>query len=204
MKRTAKANKTKKNHKHRPRAQGGHAGDSVSAGKTRSAAAPSAGAFSPRASSSGKASAASSQEATHRPSEGAHWATGEHPRIGLDSSVEMPVTHEWTIQSYDSKLPAVLSTPAMIGMMEMAAARAVQPELSPGAITVGTRIEVDHLKAVTLGATVRAHARLVGHEGRFLVFEVEARSGNRVIGRGRVFRAVVEPAKFTTAAEQRT
>jgi len=84
------------------------------------------------------------------------------------------------------------------------AARAVQPELSSGSITVGTRIEVDHLKAVALGSTVRAHARLVGHEGRFLVFEVEARSGQRVIGRGRVFRAILEPAKFATAAEEQS
>jgi fluoroacetyl-CoA thioesterase len=126
----------------------------------------------------------------------------EHPRAGLEASVEFPVPHEWTIQSYDSKLPAVLSTPAMIGMMELAAARAVQPELSPGVITVGTRIEVDHLKAVTLGSTVHAHARLVGREGRFLVFEVEACSGQRLIGRGRVFRAIVEPAQFATAAEE--
>jgi fluoroacetyl-CoA thioesterase len=124
----------------------------------------------------------------------------EHPRLGLEASVQVAVPHEWTIQHYDPRLPAVLSTPAMIGMMEMAAAQAVQPDLSPGAITVGTRIEIDHLKAVTTGATVRAQARLVGHEGRFLVFEVEARSGQHLIGRGRVFRAVVEPAKFSAAA----
>ena len=127
----------------------------------------------------------------------------EHPRIGLEASVEVAVPHEWTIQHYDPRLPAVLSTPAMIGMMEMAAAQAVQPDLSPGAITVGTRIEVDHLKAVTTGATVRAHARLAGHEGRFLVFEVEARSRQLLIGRGRVFRAVVEPTKFSAAAGKR-
>ncbi|HXW55190.1 MAG TPA: hotdog domain-containing protein [Candidatus Cybelea sp.] len=115
----------------------------------------------------------------------------------------MPVRHEWTIRSYDPRLPAVLSTPAMIGLMELAAAQAVEAELSPGAITVGTRIEVDHLKAVSLGALVRARARLVGQEGRFLIFDVEARSGELVIGRGRVFRAIVEPAKFAAAAEGR-
>jgi fluoroacetyl-CoA thioesterase len=129
--------------------------------------------------------------------------TLERPRLGLEASVEMPVRHEWTIQSYDARLPAVLSTPAMIGLMELAAAQAVQTELSPGAITVGTRIEVDHLKAVTLGAVVRAQARLVGHDGRFLIFEVEARSGELVIGRGRVFRAIVEPMKFAAAAHSR-
>jgi fluoroacetyl-CoA thioesterase len=120
---------------------------------------------------------------------------------GLEARVEKTVPHEWTIAHYDPRLPPVLSTPAMIGMMEVAAARAVQPALPPGAITVGTRIEVDHLKAVRAGAAVEARARLEKLDGRFLVFEVEARSGETLIGRGRVFRAVVEPAQFAAKAQ---
>ena len=127
----------------------------------------------------------------------------ERPRIGLEASVEKVIPHEWTLAAFDPRLPAVLSTPAMIGMMEIAASHAVLPELPPGAITVGTRIEVDHLKAVPGGTTVRATARLVKHEGRFLVFDVEARSGVHVLGRGKVFRAIVEPKKFTTQAHER-
>lgn len=127
----------------------------------------------------------------------------ERPRIGLESTVEKIIPHQWTLAAFDPRLPPVLSTPAMIGMMEVAASQAVQPELPPGAITVGTRIEVDHLKAVPGGTTVRATARLVKYEGRFLVFDVEARSGEHVLGRGRVFRAIVEPKKFTTQATER-
>jgi fluoroacetyl-CoA thioesterase len=122
------------------------------------------------------------------------------PRIGLLGAIERVVPREWTIAAYNPQLPAVLSTPAMIGMMELAAAESVLSELPPGAITVGTRIEVDHLKAVPEGTTVRATARLVRHHGRFLVFEVEARSGEHVLGRGRVFRAIVEPQKFSARA----
>ena len=127
----------------------------------------------------------------------------ERPRIGLEATVEKVVPPEWTLAAFDPRLPAVLSTPAMIGMMEIAASQAVLPELPPGAITVGTRIEVDHLKAVPGGTTVRATARLVKHEGRFLVCDVEARAGDHVLGRGRVFRAIVEPKKFTTQAKER-
>jgi fluoroacetyl-CoA thioesterase len=124
-------------------------------------------------------------------------ASDEHKlRLGLRGAIERVVPHQWTIAAYNPGLPAVLSTPAMIGMMEIAAAESVLPELPPGAITVGTRIEVDHLKAVPEGAAVRATSRLVKHQGRFLVFEVEARSGEHILGRGRVFRAIVEPQKF--------
>ncbi|MFZ3214438.1 MAG: hotdog domain-containing protein [Candidatus Acidiferrales bacterium] len=113
------------------------------------------------------------------------------------------VLHEWTIAALDPVLPAVLSTPAMIGLMEMATANAVRPHLPPGAITVGTRIEVDHLKAVPEGATVRATARLAKYQGRFLVYDVEARSNDHVLGRGRVFRAIVEPQTFHARATAR-
>lgn len=91
--------------------------------------------------------------------------SGEAPRgsvhlaPGLEAEIEKVVPPEWTIAHFDARLPPVFSTPAMIGMMEVAAARAVQASLPPGSITVGTRIEVDHLKAVPSGrafACVRA------------------------------------------------
>jgi predicted thioesterase len=127
----------------------------------------------------------------------------ERPRIGLEAAIEKIVPREWTLAHFNQELPAVLSTPAMIGMMEIAAAQAVQAELPVGAITVGTRIEVDHLKAVPEGTSVRATARLVEHKGRFMIFEVEASADEHVIGRGRVYRAIVEPSKFHAKAHTR-
>src|SRR5271154_5125949 len=118
------------------------------------------------------------------------------PPLGLGARLEKVVPHEWTIAAYDPRLPPVFSTPAMIGLMELAAAKALQPELPPGVISLGTRIEVDHLKAVHEGATVVATARLVAYQGKFLIFDVEARSGDLILGRGRVFRAIVQKKKF--------
>jgi fluoroacetyl-CoA thioesterase len=130
--------------------------------------------------------------------------TQKAPRLpmALQAAVERIVPFEWTIAAYDSQLPAVFSTPAMIGLMEVAAAQAIQNHLPEGSISVGTRIEVDHLKAVPLGTKVRAHARLAGSKGRFLVFEAEAKAGELVIGRGRVYRAVVSLDKFRSLLEK--
>ncbi|MGH9685886.1 MAG: thioesterase family protein [Candidatus Acidiferrales bacterium] len=125
------------------------------------------------------------------------------PRIGLEATVERVVKAEWTIQHLNPDLPPVFSTPSMIGLMEHATVQAVLPDLPPGAITVGTRIEVDHLKAIAPGAPVRAWAKLTGYQGRFLVFDVEARSGEHVIGRGRVFRAIVDPEQHKLRAQAR-
>ena len=125
------------------------------------------------------------------------------PPLGLEATIERVVLAEHTIRHLNPNLPPVFSTPSMIGLMEHASVQAVQPTLPPGFITVGTRIEVDHLKAVPDGATVRAHAKLVGYKGRFLIFDVEARSGDHVIGRGRVFRAIVEPHTHKIRAQSR-
>src|SRR5260370_24171498 len=84
------------------------------------------------------------QAATHsgetRPSQwrGECAMTGGIPPLapGLEARYERMVPLEWTIAHYDARLPAVFSTPAMIGMMEMAAAQAVQPALPGGSITV--------------------------------------------------------------------
>jgi fluoroacetyl-CoA thioesterase len=119
---------------------------------------------------------------------------------GLEGFCERVVSQEWTLAHFDPAWPAVFSTPAMIGMMEMASSRAVRPALPPGSITVGVRIEVDHLKAVPVGATVVAFSKLVEIDGRRLIFEVEARSGADVIGRGRIFHTIVEHSRFAANA----
>ena len=85
----------------------------------------------------------------------------------------------------------------MIGLMEVAAAKAIEPHLPPGTISVGMRIEVEHRKAVKQGTKVQARAKLIGNQGRFLVFEVEARSGDILIGSGRVYRALIPRPGFT-------
>jgi fluoroacetyl-CoA thioesterase len=130
----------------------------------------------------------------------------EYPKIpiGAEFRVEKTVPHEWTISAYDPRLPSVFSTPAMIGMMEVAAAKAVQSHLPAGMITVGTRIEVDHLKAAPVGAQVWATARLVLQDNCLLIFEVEAGTAGKIIGRGRVFRAIVEPKSFSAKASARS
>jgi len=152
---------------------------------------------SPRKSKSREKVGRSAKSDSSRPSQ------GQPPPTGLEAAIEKIIPREWTLAHYNPQLPAVLSTPAMIGMMEIAAAQSVQGELPEGAITVGTRFEVDHLKAVPEGTSVRATARLTENKGRFMIFEVEARAGEHLIGRGRVYRAIVEPAKFHAQAHAR-
>lgn len=123
---------------------------------------------------------------------------------GLSHELVETVTHELTIQSYDPKLPAVFATPAMIRAMEVAAARAVQPRLPAGCLTVGTAIHVEHLAATPPGHRVTVRAVLTEVNGRFLKFAVEARDEKELIGRGTVERAIVEQDRFETKVRAKT
>ena len=126
--------------------------------------------------------------------------SGENLVPGLEGRFEADVRPEWTRSYYQAHLPAVFSTPAMIGMMEGACANAIAQALPPGTLSVGTRIEVDHLKAIPVGAHVVATARLADVNGRFLGFDVAAHSGELLIGRGRIVHAVVDLARFARIA----
>jgi len=127
----------------------------------------------------------------------------EKIKPGLEGSCERVVTPEMTLAHVDPEWPAIFSTPAMIGLMELASSRAIQPALPAGSIQVGVRVEVDHLKAVPAGATVIAASKLVEIDGRRLIFEVEARSGADVIGRGRIFHTIVEHSRFVANAARK-
>lgn len=92
----------------------------------------------------------------------------------------------------------VFATPAMIALMENAAVQAVADALPAGSTTVGTLINVTHLRATGLGNEVSAVAELREIDGRRLVFHVSASDGKGIVGEGDHERFVVDTEKFMT------
>lgn len=115
---------------------------------------------------------------------------------GLTAEATTTVTPQNTAAAVGSGGVDVYATPSMIGLMEMAALRAVQPHLAEGETTVGTVVNVKHLAATPLGMAVRATARLTEVDGRRLVFTVEAFDDREKIGEGTHERFVVPLQKF--------
>src|SRR5437763_1983649 len=58
-------------------------------------------------------------------------------------------------------------------------------------ITVGTEVDIRHLAATPVGATVRTTAKVIVVERRVIRFEVEAFDEERKIGEGRHARGLV-------------
>jgi fluoroacetyl-CoA thioesterase len=85
----------------------------------------------------------------------------------------------------------VVSTPSLIGFIEQTSHHAILPFVEAGEVSVGTRVEVDHLAAAFLGRPIVALSRVAGVEGRRITFEVEARQGDKLVMKGRHGRAIV-------------
>ncbi|MEE4417718.1 hotdog domain-containing protein, partial [Klebsiella pneumoniae] len=66
----------------------------------------------------------------------------------------------------------------------MTSGDAIRAALQPGWVTVGTEVDIRHLAAARVGATVRATAKVVAVERRVIRFEVEAFEGTRRLGEG--------------------
>lgn len=90
----------------------------------------------------------------------------------------------------------VFATPAMVALMENAAAKCAAPHLEEGATTVGTFISTSHIKASAFGTEVTASATLTSIDGRLLTFSIEAREGDVLIGQGTHTRFIVYREKF--------
>lgn len=90
----------------------------------------------------------------------------------------------------------VFATPAMVALMEKAAAESVAPHLEAGQGSVGTLISVKHTAATPVGMTVRCESELVEVDGRRLVFKVLAFDEAGPIGEADHERFVVNDEKF--------
>jgi predicted thioesterase len=118
------------------------------------------------------------------------------PEPGLAATVELTVTAADTAVAFRSGDVPVLATPRVVALVEEATVAAVAGALEPGATTVGARVELEHLAATSVGATVAAGARLIAIDGRRLEFEVVLNEGTQLVARGRVDRIVVDRERF--------
>src|ERR1700730_7934214 len=117
-------------------------------------------------------------------------------KIGMSAERTLVVPPERTVGHFLPDMPMVYATPMMILEMEMAAGDAIFSLLQPGWVTVGTEVDIRHLAATPVGATVRTTARVIAVERRVIRFEVEAFEGERRIGEGCHARGLVNLAKF--------
>ena len=115
---------------------------------------------------------------------------------GLRHSVQLVVEHKDTAAVYGSGALEVFATPAMIALMEKTCLEAVADKIGEGNTTVGIAVNIKHLKASPVGATIRCEAEIIEVDRRRLVFEVKCFEGETLVGEGIHERFVVDSEKF--------
>lgn len=123
--------------------------------------------------------------------------------IGTRGEQKILVTTEVAIDFLGMEGPRVLSTPHMIGHMEMTCRNTVLPLLDAGYDTVGTHVNIAHLAAAPMGMTVTFQAEVIAVQDRRIQFRVEAWDEKEKIGEGTHERAVINIAKFATRLAQK-
>jgi len=118
------------------------------------------------------------------------------PKIGTVGELRFTVEQKNVIEFATDGMPAVLSTPHLIGWLERTARETVAALLESGERTVGIEIEIRHLAPTPLGASVTCLARVVAAEGPLITFHVEARDEHELIVRGLHKRAVIRVESF--------
>ena len=126
------------------------------------------------------------------------------PRVGLTGEHTFTVEAKHVIEFAGDGMPAVLSTPNLIGLLERTARQTLMPLLEANERTVGAEIELRHLAPTPLGATVTLQVRVIHAEGSLVTFTVEARDQHEVIARGLHRRAVIRVESFAKRVGRKT
>lgn len=123
---------------------------------------------------------------------------------GLSASVRREVADDDTARALGSGDLEVLGTPRLLAWCEQATMAALAPHIDTARSTVGTRVELAHERATSVGSTVTVRADLVHVDGRLLRFELVAEQdtddGSSVVARGQLTRVLVDRERFLVRA----
>lgn len=115
---------------------------------------------------------------------------------GISNELNKTVADTDSAERYGSGLVPVFSTPALVAFMEQCANESLYSLLPEGYVSVGTEINLRHLKATPLGDQVKCIAELYACEGKRLLFNIKAWDSKGEIGIATHTRFIVEKEKF--------
>lgn len=106
------------------------------------------------------------------------------------------VEEDHTAKHVGSGSSRVLATPWMILFMERTCHRCLAERLPPGYSSVGIAVDIRHLAPARVGSTVEVRGEVLNMEGLKVLFTVEVRQGDKVIGSGKHERFIIDEERF--------
>ena len=126
------------------------------------------------------------------------------PKLGTVGKLAFVVEQKHCIDFATDGMPAVFSTPNLVGLLERTARQAIAPFLEANERSVGIEIELRHLAPTPLGQRVTITTRVIHVEGKQVTFQVEARDAQELIARGVHTRAVIRVESFARRVQRKS
>ena len=119
------------------------------------------------------------------------------PKIGEIGEQHFSTDARHAVEFAGDGMPAVVSTPNIVGFLERTARQTIAPHLDADERSVGIEIDIRHLAPTPIGQTIHCTARVIAVEGSKVSFQIEARDAHEVIVRGLHKRAIIRLDSFT-------
>lgn len=118
--------------------------------------------------------------------------------VGTTYEFKRTVTDDVTAAKAASGAVEVFATPFMIAWMEEASLKLAQKELEEGLTTVGTEVNIKHLKGSLVGTEMKVVSTLKEIDRKKLIFDVAVyeADGNILVGEGTHTRFIIDTVKF--------
>ena len=115
---------------------------------------------------------------------------------GIENEITQKVTKHDIATSFGSEHMPVLATSKIVAFMEYVALSSVQDLMPDGYSTVGSEINLKHLKPVKEGEKVSCSSRLLKVEGRRMYFEISMRNVCEEVAKATHIRTVINEGVF--------
>ena len=113
-------------------------------------------------------------------------------KAGQSAEMEVEVTKDLTTNRMGREGADVLSTPALLGLMENVSIKAAEPYMPEGHTTVGYAVDgLRHLAPTPIGEKVLVKTELTEVDRNRLTFQIEAFEGDKKVALATHKRAVV-------------
>lgn len=120
--------------------------------------------------------------------------------IGIKNKSSVTVTEINTAKAMGSGELEVFATPSMLALMEGTAAQSVSEFIGESNTTVGSKADISHLAPTPVGMTVECESELIEIDGKRLVFCINVKDKNSLVGKGIHERYIVNKAHFCEKA----
>jgi fluoroacetyl-CoA thioesterase len=128
---------------------------------------------------------------------------GANATLSFRVPAEKTVPHLYPEAPEFRQMPTVFATGFMVGLMEWACLKVLEPHMEPGEGSLGVHIDVSHTAATVPGQTVTVEAECTKVAGRRVSFRVKAHDGIDLIGEGNHERMVIPWTRFVARVNEK-